>query len=97
MSDPTQGNFPAEESTPKQSEQPEGRWNPFGIRWYVVVNDLIGGWAVSHIDKPLSAQDFQHGEGDIFDSLTKELAEYIVVLHHAHLHAHPDALNHKGE
>lgn len=64
-----------------------GRWNPFTLPWYVVVNDLVGGWAVSHIDKPLSEQDYRQGEGDLFDSLTKELAEYIVDLHNRKIYS----------
>lgn len=59
----------------------------FEVPWYVVVNDLVGGWAVSHIDKPLSLQRFQLGEGDLFDAVTKELAEYVVGLHNARLEA----------
>lgn len=55
------------------------------VPWYVVVNDLVGGFAVSHIDKPLSEQNFQDGEGDLFDSVTRELADYIVGLHNAQL------------
>lgn len=55
------------------------------VPWYVVVNDLVGGWAVSHVDKPLSEQDFRNGEGDLFDCLTKELADYIVGLHNTRI------------
>lgn len=31
-------------------------------KWYVVVDDLAGGFAISTVDKPLSKHDFRNGE-----------------------------------
>lgn len=68
----------------------DGRFYPFNLKWYVVVNDLVGGWAVSHIDKPLSEQDARQGEGDIFDCCSRPVAEYIVLLHNTRLQFAPE-------
>jgi hypothetical protein len=73
------------EPDPPIEKPKDGRFYPFNLKWYPVVNDLVGGWAVSHIDKPLSEQDPRKGEGDIADSLTKEIAEYICLLHNTHM------------
>ena len=51
------------------------------LKWYVVVNDLIGGYAISHINKPLSEHNYKAGEGELGDFLTQEIAEHIVELH----------------
>lgn len=59
------------------------RWEPTAVRWFAVVNDLIGGWAVSHVDKPLSQQDWEQGEGEIADFCTEAVARHIVDLHNA--------------
>lgn len=35
------------------------------MKWYPVENDLIGGWAVSSLDKPLSQHDMRpEADGD---------------------------------
>jgi hypothetical protein len=57
------------------------------VRWYVVVNDLVGGFSISHINKPLSEQNRRQGEGELFDSATEVLARYVVGMHNAHLDA----------
>lgn len=50
-------------------------------RWYVVVNDLIGGYAISNVDKPTSEHD-PWTEYSIADMcMYKEELEHIVVLH----------------
>lgn len=56
-------------------------------RWYVVVNDLIGGWAISNVDKPAHALRFPpHGQDYmIADMLTRESAEHVRDLHNAWL------------
>lgn len=63
----------------------DGRFNPLGLRWYVVVNDLVGGYSISHVDKPLSQQDPTKGEGEIADFITKEVAEHIARLHNGYV------------
>jgi hypothetical protein len=51
-------------------------------KWYVVVDDLVGGWAISTVDKPLSEVDFRDRSVVIVaDTLSKEIAEYLVYLH----------------
>jgi predicted acetyltransferase len=50
--------------------------------WFVVVDDLIGGFAISTVDKPLSEIDF--ADRSVFvvaEVLSKELGDYIVYLH----------------
>jgi len=51
-------------------------------KWYTVVNDLVGGWSITLIDKPMS----QHnpsvpGDGEIADFVDEETARYICELH----------------
>lgn len=58
-----------------------------GVPWYVAVNDLVGGWSVSHVDKPLSQQDFRKGEGEIADFCSEAAAQHIVKLHNDWLSA----------
>lgn len=53
--------------------------------WYVVVNDLIGGWSIGNVDKPLLQHDMLNGDRMIADVLSKELAEHIVELHNNEL------------
>jgi hypothetical protein len=57
------------------------RWNPFDSVWYPVVNDLIGGWAISLWNKPMSQHNHNEGEGDIADFMMQDVAEYICNLH----------------
>jgi hypothetical protein len=55
------------------------------VKWYAVPDDLIGGWAVSHVDKPLSEQDAKAGEGEIASFMDQQAAEYIANLHNTYL------------
>lgn len=52
------------------------------VRWFVVINDVVGGWSVSNVDKPLSEQDHSKGEFELFECWDKDSAQYIVALHH---------------
>ena len=54
-------------------------------RWYVVVNDVVGGWSVSNVDKPISQQDPKNGEWEIADFVDHEEAEAIVAEHNMRL------------
>lgn len=50
--------------------------------WYTVVDDLVGGFAIATVNKPLSEIDFR--DRSVFvvaDMLSKELADYVVYLH----------------
>lgn len=49
--------------------------------WYVVVNDLIGGWSVATANKPESQQNVYEGEYEIATFVIKEVAEHMVKLH----------------
>lgn len=51
--------------------------------WYPVRDDTIGGYAVSTVNKPISA----HGIRDIYvgDFMTKPLAEHVAALHNRYL------------
>ena len=50
--------------------------------WFVVVDDLIGGWAVATVDKPLSEIDFRDpGVYVVAEMISKDVADYIVYLH----------------
>jgi hypothetical protein len=62
-----------------------GRFRPLTLRWYVVLDDLIGGYSISHVDKPLSQHDLLNGEGEIIDCLTREIADHVAALHNAHI------------
>lgn len=50
--------------------------------WFVVQDDLIGGWAIATVDKPLSEIDFrERGVYVVAELISKEMAEYMVYLH----------------
>jgi hypothetical protein len=52
------------------------------VPWFVVQDDVIGGWAISNVDKPVSEIDTRDGsEFVITDFISKALADYIVGLH----------------
>lgn len=59
-------------------------------RWYIVVNDLIGGWDVATVDKPSSQIDYRHTsvEHGIAWGLSREEAEHIVLLHNVWWRTH---------
>lgn len=48
--------------------------------FYAVVNDLVGGWAVSEHNKPLSQHNTPAGEHDIADFMSKTWAVRIADL-----------------
>lgn len=50
--------------------------------WYVVQNDLIGGWAISTVDRPLSEIDFrEHGVYVVGEVISLAIADHIAELH----------------
>lgn len=53
--------------------------------WYPVVDDCIGGYAVSNVDKPVSGHDHDAGEGAIADFVDERVAKHIAELHNAWL------------
>jgi hypothetical protein len=50
-------------------------------KWYVVPNDVIGGWSVTTVDKPVSALMPRAGEFEIVETISKETADHVVALH----------------
>jgi hypothetical protein len=52
-----------------------------GVPWYVVPDDLVGGWAIATADLPTSRLPGPNGERMIGDALTRGLAEHVVALH----------------
>lgn len=49
--------------------------------WYVVENDLIGGWSISNVNKPESQRDPYAEEFEIGLFITKAVAEHVVFQH----------------
>lgn len=55
-------------------------------RWYVVVNDMIGGYAIATMDKPLSEIEGRfHEVVVVADMVGRDVAHYIAHLHNTHL------------
>jgi hypothetical protein len=62
------------------------RVNPFAVRWYPVVNNTVGGWAVATEDYPVSVLDDRSGGALIVaDLATERVARYIATLHNTQL------------
>jgi hypothetical protein len=55
------------------------------VPWYATINDLIGGWSVSNVDKPASLRDHREGDVAVADFMEKRCARHIVSLHNASL------------
>jgi hypothetical protein len=53
--------------------------------WYVVPNDVIGGWSIASVDKPVSALLPHAREFEIMDCLDKSTAQHIVTMHNESL------------
>lgn len=53
------------------------------VPWFAVIDDTIGGWSISLVDKPVSKLNPVRNPREITigDFLTEELARYIVELH----------------
>lgn len=55
-------------------------------RWYAVVDDTVGGYAVANVDKPTSEIDTRgQKERELVFAVTKAVADHIVQLHNAWL------------
>lgn len=62
-------------------------WTPENLnkKWYVVFNDLIGGWSIQTINKSpsfLKEEEYHCFVGDI---MSKTIARHIVEMHNEHL------------
>lgn len=53
--------------------------------WFVVQNDLVGGWAVANAALPLSQLEYSKGQTGIADFLSRVAANHIVRLHNLSL------------
>lgn len=56
-----------------------------GQRWYAIVNDVIGGYAVCNTTTRMSDQDYRDGQYGIADFVSQEAAEHIAYLHNTWL------------
>lgn len=65
--------------------------NMRAVRWYVVVNDAIGGWDISNVPIPVSQANPNKGEFSIAQVMTEDLAEDIVECHNIHLGMEDDS------
>jgi hypothetical protein len=55
-------------------------------RWYVLVDDLVGGYAIANVDKKrVSALDWRQSEITIGEFFSEELATYVVKMHNLRL------------
>lgn len=51
-------------------------------KWFVVVDDVTGGWAIATVDKPLSEINFREpGVYVVADMISLDMASYVVHLH----------------
>lgn len=58
------------------------------VHWYPVVDDTIGGWAISNVDLPVSELDTRGGQHfTVGDFLSEDVARHICELHNGQLHA----------
>lgn len=58
--------------------------DPFTVRWYPIVNDLVGGWSIATADVPLREIDTRNRDVAVVgDFLTEGIARHIVALHNA--------------
>ncbi len=63
-------------------------------KWYVVENDIVGGWAISPYDKPLSEHNTTSSEPEryIADAMSKRTAAHIVEIHNSWLNRIADVV-----
>lgn len=59
-------------------------------RWYAVVNDEIGGYAVANVDKPVSAHDLEQGERAIGEFFSEQAAKHVAELHNRAVSAYTE-------
>lgn len=55
------------------------------VPWYVVPEDVIGGWAVANVDLPVGDQDPNLGHRALAEFVHRELAQVVVTQHNATL------------
>lgn len=55
------------------------------VRWYVIENDLIGGWSIGTEDRPVSQYNYPGDYRVVADVLSKELGQHIVDVHNTWL------------
>jgi hypothetical protein len=55
------------------------------VKWFPVVDDTIGGAAVSTVDKPISAHDYRKGDFVVAHFISFAYADYLAGLHNRRL------------
>jgi hypothetical protein len=65
--------------------EPESESEFIRKKWYVVVDDVVGGWAISSIEKPVSLMDYNKFERRWIVADGKEIANHIAELHNRSL------------
>jgi hypothetical protein len=53
-------------------------------RWYLVLNDLIGGWSVGNRDRPQSTYDYRRGDAIVADFMDEDDATAVAALLNLH-------------
>ncbi len=54
-------------------------------RWYANIENLVGGWCVTNVDKAASEIDYRIGDVLLADCVNEDIAQHIVELHNATL------------
>ena len=52
-------------------------------RWYAVIDDTIGGWAISNVPEPVSELNPYTGKFELGSFMTADEAKHIVFVHNA--------------
>lgn len=73
----------------------------YATHWYTVVEDTTGGWAISTVNKPVSAHDHRIGDRVLAEFVFEEHAREVVKIHNIwlglpHFHYAPDSKRHDG-
>jgi hypothetical protein len=55
------------------------------LRWYVVIDDLIGGHLIATVNKPASQIDPYAGEFEVATFIAQGMAQHVVDLHNTWL------------
>lgn len=77
----------AEDTAPADPVETNDPGDLLTVPWYPVVDDTIGGAALSNVNKPVSGLDFRTGEVTVAHFMTLDHAEYIATLHNRQLAA----------
>lgn len=60
--------------------------NPLEQRWFILKDDIVGGWAIANVDKHLvSALDWKQGDTTVGEFISLEVAQHIASRHNLEL------------